>query len=130
MIMSPSFLYACFMVKEPAITQDWFHKYAFSPNWIQNSEPGPVNISRTETKQISRGQTNNQSTQSLVDSSLEQVLEKEYHWDQTGVRKRRVLPIKLSRAPKSENWMSHDQPTKEWARGECEMTEEKVSVIA
>lgn len=26
--------------------------------------------------------------------------------------------------------MSHDQPNKEWARGECEMAEEKVSIIA
>lgn len=26
--------------------------------------------------------------------------------------------------------MSHDQANEEWARGECEMTEEKLSVIA
>lgn len=31
---------------------------------------------------------------------------------------------------RGENLMSHDQPNKEWARGEYEVTEKKVSVMA
>lgn len=132
MIMSPSFLTRALWLKSlPLLRIDSINMHSVP------TEYNILSLVQWIHQEQKQNKTNNQEdtqgpqaqwTQILVYSSLEQVLGKDYNWDQTGACKRRVL--KCSRARKSENWMSHDQPNKEWARGECEMTEEKVSVIA